>query len=241
MLELTIIIPCFNEAKRLPKDQYRSFISQTDSIKLLFVDDGSTDNTATVLSELQKEFPDKIELLLADTNKGKAEAIRLGMQYFKAVECKKVAYLDADLATDLKECVRLSKDVSEKLPFVFGSRILKIDNHIERKWYRFVIGRVIATVISTMLQLKVYDTQCGCKIFTSSLAKKLFATSFISQWLFDVELFFRMIQLVGRANIHQSVKEVPLSRWIDTEDSKVKLSYGFYLWIDLFKIYKHYR
>ena len=87
MLELTIIIPCFNEAKRLPKDQYRNFISQTDSIKLLFVDDGSTDNTATVLSELQKEFPDKIELLLADTNKGKAEAIRLGIQYFKAIEC----------------------------------------------------------------------------------------------------------------------------------------------------------
>ena len=241
MLELTIIIPCFNEAKRFPKDRYRNFLSQSDSVSLLFVDDGSTDATVLVLKKLQKEFSNKIELLLADKNNGKAEAIRLGMNHFKAAESKKIAYLDADLATDLEECVRLSKEVSDRLPFVFGSRILKIDNHIERKWYRFVIGRIIATVISTMLQLKVYDTQCGCKIFTSSLAKKLFSASFISQWLFDVELFFRMIELVGRANIHQSVKEVPLSRWVDTEDSKVKLSYGFYVWIDLFKIYKHYR
>ena len=128
-----------------------------------------------------------------------------------------------------------------KNSFVFGSRIMKIDNRIERKWYRFLLGRLVATVISKMLRIKVYDTQCGCKIFTRSTAQILFQEHFLSKWLFDVELFYRMIKFIGRPQVALQVKEIPLQQWIDTADSRIEFSYGFFLWLDLIKIYRHYR
>ena len=109
--------------------------------------------------------------------------------------------MDADLSTDITECISLSKRVKEKITFVFGSRILKIDNNIKRKWHRFFFGRIIANFISKILGVAVYDTQCGCKIFSSELSKKIFNTPFISKWLFDVEVFFRVISIYGIENL----------------------------------------
>ncbi len=100
--------------------------------------------------------------------------------------------------------------------------------------------RIIATFISKILGISVYDTQCGCKIFSSDLSKKLFYSPFISKWLFDVELFFRVISIYGKENLKYHVREIPLSSWIDTSDSRVKITYFFKLWIDLYKISKKY-
>ena len=241
MLGLTLVVPCYNEANRLPLGQYTHFLSHSDGVKLLFVNDGSSDNTATELQKLQKQFPEKIEVLDLKKNLGKAEAVREGVHHLISSQTEKIGYLDADLSTSLEECVSLAQQVDPSIPFVFGSRILKIDNRIERKWYRFLIGRILATVISKMLRIKVYDTQCGCKIFTHGTAQSLFQERFLSKWLFDVELFFRMIALVGRPQLCQKVKEIPLQSWIDTEDSRVQFSYAFVLWLDLIKIYRHYR
>ena len=69
------------------------------------------------------------------------------------------AYLDADLSTSLEECLHLSEGIDENCRFIFGSRILKTDNQIERKWYRFLIGQWLHTAISTLLGISVYDTQ----------------------------------------------------------------------------------
>ncbi len=153
---------------------------------------------------------------------------------------KKIAYLDADLATSLEECLDISKLVEGKTVFAFGSRIMKLDSNIKRKKYRFLIGRVIATFISKQLKLDVYDTQCGCKIFSSELSKKIFTEKFISKWLFDVELFHRIIKLYGHSKIPKICKEVPLKEWIDFDDSKVKMTYFFKLWLDLYQIKKNY-
>tara|TARA_B100000795_G_scaffold10806_1_gene7565 strand:+ start:91 stop:318 length:228 start_codon:yes stop_codon:yes gene_type:complete len=74
-----------------------------------------------------------------------------------------------------------------------------------------------------MLLLKFYDTQCGCKVLARKLSIQVFADSFISRWLFDVELFFRIKHLYGNINCI----EVPFNKWIDSGDSKVKDSYFF--------------
>lgn len=241
MKDLAIVIPCYNEATRLPVEGYRGFLNKKKNIHLLFVNDGSKDQTLTVLQSLADEFPEQVKYFDLPTNKGKAEAVRAGIQKLADEPFEKLAYLDADLATSLEECEVLSKAITPDIQFVFGSRILKIDNHIQRKWYRFVIGRIVATVISWMLGIKVYDTQCGCKIFKRDLAQELFHQPFISKWLFDVELFFRMIRKVGRHQMGILTKEVPLKRWVDTEDSRVEFRYIFVLWLDLIKIYKTYR
>ena len=149
--------------------------------------------------------------------------------------------MDADLSTSLEECYALSKKVNLKTKFIFASRIKKVDNNIKRYWYRFLVGRILATFISRMLNLSIYDTQCGCKIFNSKLIPIAFHDPFISKWLFDVEIFYRLKNHFGTAKLKAFYEETPLNSWIDTGDSKIKLSYGFWVWFDLFKIYHFYK
>lgn len=241
-MPLCIIVPCYNEANRFPQEQFKQFLSKHPAVDLILVDDGSTDNTLTLLSALSAEFPQQVETLGFLKNKGKAGAVQAGMQLaLKKTQCDRFAYLDADLSTSLEECTLLGEKIDAETSFVFGSRILKTDNRIERKWYRFLIGRVIATVISKMLGISVYDTQCGCKILDRKLVPIAFNAPFSSRWLFDVEIFFRLINALGKKEMIAQAKEVPLDQWLDKEDSRVKFSYMFQLWLDLAIIYRRYK
>ena len=242
LFELCIVIPCYNEEKRLDQDRIFSFLNLEQNVLLCFVNDGSSDNTFEVLNTIKAQYPANVEAISTKKNVGKAEAVRTGILHCnKHFEHKKTAYLDADLATTLEECFEISELVKDETVFAFGSRIKKIDTHIQRKGYRFLIGRIIATFISRQLNLGVYDTQCGCKIFKSELSEKIFNEPFISKWLFDVELFHRIIKIYSVEKMCQISKEIPLKSWIDYDDSKVKMTYFFKLWLDLYKIKKAYQ
>ncbi len=239
---LCIVVPCYNEAKNFAFDEYYTFIENHSAILICFVNDGSTDDTLAVLKKLKSSFTNLVDIISYEKNKGKAEAVREGFRYcHKNYNYQNIAYLDADLATTLEECVELSTLLVGEINFVFGSRIMKIGSTIKRKAKRFLIGRIIATFISNILGLKVYDTQCGCKIFSKDLAVQLFSEKFISKWLFDVELFKRMLAIYGKETALEKMIEIPLKKWIDKGDSKVKFSYFFKLWIDLIKINNAYK
>lgn len=244
-IQFIIVIPCYNEESRFValKEQYASFLKEHTEVLLCLVDDGSKDKTSEYIQQLKTEFPDQVEPLILEKNGGKAEAVRAGMLHCGGrYSTNYIAFLDADLATSFSECLRvyeLAKE-NEQVTLAFGSRILKVGSDIKRKKFRFVVGRFVATLISSMLKLKVYDTQCGCKIFERELALKLFEGPFISRWLFDVELFFRMINLYGREVAKTKMIEVPLKRWEDMGDSKVSMGYFFKLWLDLYKIKRSY-
>ena len=239
--DLIIVIPCYNEAERLKVAQYKHFLKKHQRVLLCFVNDGSDDDTEIVLQKIKNAYPSQVFLISQAKNTGKAEAVRVGvLKCAKEFYTNKIAYLDADLSTSLKECVKMSKKISSNTYFVFGSRIAKLDSTINRKHYRFFIGRCIATLISRQLKLKIYDTQCGCKIFKQPLAVFLFQEQFISRWLFDVELFHRLIAIYGRTKLKSIAKEIPLQYWSDTDDSKVPFSYFFKLWSDLRNIGKTY-
>jgi len=239
--ELCIVIPCYNEENRLDKERMFSFLKAHKNVLLCFVNDGSSDGTMDVLNTIKKTYPTNSEAIETPCNVGKAEAVRTGVLHCNThFNHKKIAYLDADLATTLEECLEISTTVNSKVVFAFGSRIKKIDTNIQRKTYRFLIGRVIATFISRQLKLGVYDTQCGCKILDTKLSKSVFKEKFISKWLFDVELFHRIIKIYGVAKMSKIANETPLKSWIDYDDSKVKMTYFFKLWYDLYLIKKHY-
>ena len=241
-MPLSIIIPCYNEANRFPTERYLQFLKQQPEVRLVFVDDGSSDTTEQVLSAIVAAFPKQTNLIVLEKNQGKAGAVQKGMLWaVSKTTSDRFAYLDADLSTSLEECLRLSEGINENCRFIFGSRILKTDNQIERKWYRFLIGRVVATAISTLLGISVYDTQCGCKVLQRELVELAFKDDFSSRWLFDVEIFFRLIRAFGKEEMVAFSKEVPLDQWIDTEDSRVKFTYVFRLWVDLATIYFRYR
>ncbi|SFI27297.1 glycosyltransferase [Halpernia frigidisoli] len=241
-MENVIIVPCYNEEKRLPLEGYCNFLEKEESCKIVFVNDGSSDQTLHVLNNINTKFPAKVEVVDLPKNLGKAQAIQVAtIQCLKDFpDAKKIGYLDADLATSLEEWLSISNFIEGDIVFAFGSRISKIDNNIRRKNYRHYLGRGIATAISTLLRLTVYDTQCGCKVFRRDIAENLFKESFLSKWLFDVELFFRLKNSFGAEKMKNICREIPLQKWQDVAESKVQFTYFFRLWYDLFLINKKY-
>lgn len=239
LFALTIVIPCYNEYERLPASKFQSFLTENPEVSICFVNDASTDKTLELLEELKASFSPQVQVISNTKNLGKAGSVRAGMLYCsEASETDNYAFLDADLATSLEECASLLQYLNTDITFVFASRILKIGSVVERKFSRFLFGRIIATGISTILTIKVYDTQCGCKVFKRQLIEPLFKDDFISKWLFDVELFSRMLCYYGKEVALTKMEEIPVKRWIDQGDSKVKLSYFFRLWYDLYLIRK---
>jgi glycosyltransferase involved in cell wall biosynthesis len=239
---LVIIVPCYNEAERLPVNEFVAFLNDNLNISVCFVNDGSKDSTDKILNQIKEVSEVRVHILSNDENVGKAESVRRGMLYCAdRFNFDSLAYLDADLATSLQECLELSKYLNDEISFCFGSRIMRIGSVIERSYMRHIIGRILATFISGVLKLRVYDTQCGCKIIKTDLAIKLFQEPFISKWLFDVELFARIINIYGRPDCISRMIEIPLNKWTEKGGSKVKITYAFKLWFDLLRINRKYR
>ena len=241
-MSLNIIIPCYNEYMRLPFNKYLDFLKLNKKVKIIFVNDGSTDKTKNLVNKLANKFPEQIKILSYEKNKGKGNAIRDGFLYAVRQNMSgNLAYLDADLSTSLEECKLLSRKINDKIKFVFGSRIRKSNNVIKRKFHRFLIGRSIAAIISSIIRVPVYDTQCGCKIIDQKLVNHSFSEVFSSRWLFDVEIFLRLINFYGKDKFIEISKEVPLKNWVDTEDSRVRFIHAPRIILDLLVIKKRYK
>ena len=99
---VAIVVPCYNEAKRLPVRRFEEFFQKSD-IDFLFVDDGSRDNTKEVLNALRDRFPGKVAVIVQERNCGKAEAVRRGMSGAIERGYEFAGFWDADLATPLGE------------------------------------------------------------------------------------------------------------------------------------------
>ncbi|HNW97944.1 MAG TPA: glycosyltransferase family 2 protein [Bacteroidales bacterium] len=234
-----IIVPCYNEEKRLPIIDFENFISNNENFILLFVNDGSSDNTQEVIDSLAKKNPEKIFSYKLEKNSGKAEAVRQGFIYaIENINSDYFSYLDADLATPLIEIKRLHSIINKNpnWQLIFGSRFKRLGVTINRKIYRHYLGRVIATFISMILKLPIYDTQCGAKIFSKELASSLFQLEFISRWLFDVEIFARIIKQKGREAIYNIAFEEPLQEWVEVSGSKINFLDMIKIPIELIRI-----
>jgi glycosyltransferase involved in cell wall biosynthesis len=237
-----IVIPCYNEEKGISNSEYSNFLENNPETLICFVNDGSKDNTLGVLNVLKSKHDAQIHILSLEKNSGKAEAVRAGINYCNQnFQHQFIGYLDADLATTLEEFIDLRNYLTGEVVFSFGSRIRIIGSIIDRENSRYLVGRVVATFISIVLNINVYDTQCGSKLFTKEISEELFQKEFISKWLFDVEIFYRMINLFKRDIALKKMQEVPLKLWVEKGDSKVKLTYGFKLWFDLYKISRNYK
>jgi dolichyl-phosphate beta-glucosyltransferase len=222
-----IVVPCYNEADRLNADAFRAYLESPASASVLFVNDGSTDQTLALLERLAEEMPAKVRVLDKQPNSGKAEAVRYGM--LQALNTPDVAYVgfwDADLATPLEAVADLLGVLTSvpKVEIVLGSRVRLMGRHIERQPARHYLGRVFATFASIILGLPLYDTQCGAKLFrvTPSLIK-IIDRPFLSRWIFDVEMIARFVRLhPDDRQINELIYEFPLYCWRDIPGSKLR-------------------
>ena len=221
-----IVVPCYNEQHRLDVDALLQ-LAGTARVKLLFVNDGSTDGTAQVLDTLAHGAT-TVEVIDLPVNVGKGEAVRRGLVHAMAHDVDVVGYYDADLSTPPGELLRLVDVLMDCPPgrvAVLGSRVARLGTVIERSPYRHYLGRVFASAASLALGVRVYDTQCGAKLFrvTPSLAAAL-ERPFRSVWAFDVELLYRLI--MGDGTIAplrpDAFVEVPLEAWTAGEGSRVR-------------------
>jgi glycosyltransferase involved in cell wall biosynthesis len=216
----TIVIPSFNEAHRLPAERVQA-LAQMPGIRLILVDDGSSDGTALLLERICRTVPGRASLLRLERNLGKAEAVRHGLLQALEAGSDFVAYLDADFATPGEEMVRILNLLQGgRAQVAMGSRVALLGTEIDRKPARHYLGRFFATFASMILKLPVYDTQCGAKAFRASpaLAGAL-EEPFHARWAFDVELIGR---LLAAGLTSSDFIEVPLRRWTDVEGSRLR-------------------
>lgn len=244
MLKTCIIIPCYNESKRLDVESFIDFYEKHQDIHLCFVNDGSTDETLRIIESICKERSDRMSYINQCTNTGKSEAIRNGILTAigqQTYDC--LGYIDADLSSPLSELARLVSylDLNERCQMLMGSRILYLGANIKRKAIRHYSGRIFATVASRTIKMGVYDTQCGMKLFRSELAKQIFHDPFLSKWLFDVELILRVINIMGHEKASECLREMPLNEWVDKGNSKVSLLSFFTSPFILTRIALHYK
>lgn len=221
-MDASIIVPCYNEEKRLPTDVFSDFMKKHREIAFLFVNDGSSDKTGEVLRKLCLEHPNAEYFELAQ-NSGKAEAVRQGMLQALVSKAPFIGFWDADLATPLEELPRMLASAKDSTLYVSGCRLLRLGTRIRRNPFRHYIGRVFATAASLYLDLPVYDTQCGAKIYAADVVSAVFRKPFVSEWCFDVEILRRMTRLYGRERIIADGLEFPLSCWEDKSGSKIRL------------------
>lgn len=221
MSKIAVVIPCYNEALRLKKEEFIRFAHNLSDVTLFFVNDGSTDNTQDELESIRNAAPAAIRILSLPVNKGKAHAVSQGIKSALAYsEYSHIGYLDADLSTSTSEMYRLYQlALTNSYDYVLGSRIKLLNTVIERSFFRHLAGRVIATLIDSRYKLGVYDTQCGAKCFTNELAHAFAEKPFYTKWFFDVEILLRLrrLQPSGRG------VEIPLTGWKDPGNSRISI------------------
>ncbi len=219
---ITIVVPCYNEEKRLDGAAFLAFVTRYPSVRLLFVNDGSRDRTLEVLRDLRAKAPQCIDVLDMPKNAGKAEAVRQGLLFAVAQGADLTGYWDADLATPLDaipDFFRIAERMAS-VDVVFGSRCRMLGHRINRPVKRRVISGFCATLARLALRLPIRDTQCGAKVFRNTDAfRAAIAAPFTAGWLFDVELFGRIAG--NTAAPREAFYELPLSEWSEIAGSKV--------------------
>lgn len=215
-----IVIPFYNESERLGDCSYLEKLEQNKAIDFIYVNDGSTDNTFSILTN---NFPTK-KIITYKENKGKGGAVREGLLYAVINGYDVVGFLDSDGAFSpsdvgriLNSSERLFKD-NPNLGMIIGSRASTSENNIKRSIARSLASKVVKQVIKWNLRKltnKSYDTQSGFKLMRSSEQLKDFLEKdFQTKWFFDVEI------MIG-VGYFGYIKEISLSTWQDVSKSHI--------------------
>lgn len=216
MPHLSVIIPAYNEEKRLPStlESVHNFLSASEqTFEIIVVDDGSSDGT----KEVVKAFAEGhcgVRLLSHSPNQGKGFSVREGM--LKA-DGDLLLLDDADGASPISELVRLKNAIENGADIAIGSRAKPGDETVVNALsHRKHIGNTFNVIVQSLLLKGIQDTQCGFKLFKRDAAKDLFSIGKLNRYAFDVEILY-LARLKG-----YEIAEVPIN-WTSIEGSKINL------------------
>jgi len=212
VLELSVVIPCYNEEKRIEntiKAISNYLISKKYLFEIIVIDDASKDNSVFLLKN--KNFK-KLKILKNKLNMGKGYSVRKGILNAKY---SAVLFSDADLATPIEELENMVKYLKQKYDIVIASRNMaesKILTH--QPYYRILMGKIFVSLVKFIAIKEFEDTQCGFKLFKTNVAKRIFKLQTRNRFSFDVEVLY-----IAQKHKYK-VKEVPV-KWINKEGSTV--------------------
>ncbi len=231
-MRLSIIVPAYNEEKNLFKNinGFNKYLSQQKyDYEIIIVNDGSTDNTWQIASELANKN-NKIKLINIKKNKGKGAAVRQGLL---SASGEYRLFLDADNATSIDHIEKVWPYFKEDYDIVIGSRSPKDAKNAKQVlpqpiWKKFL--GICGNYIIRLLAIKgIYDTQCGFKAFTKRAVKKIIPKTTINRWGFDVEI------LALAQHMNYKIAIIPVS-WINSEESRVGIKGYFSTLKEIIKI-----
>ncbi len=216
MPQLSVIIPAYNEEKRLPTtlESVHKFLTDSErSFEIIVVDDGSSDGTKDVVNAFAGEHCG-IRLITHRPNQGKGYSVRAGM--LKA-EGDLLLLDDADGASPIEELIRLEEAIQGGADVAIGSRAKPGNETVVRALsHRKHMGNTFNLVVQKLVLSGIYDTQCGFKLFKRDVAGQLFSLATLNRYAFDVEILF-LARLKG-----YKIAEVPIN-WTNVEGSKINL------------------
>ena len=233
---LSIVFPLFNEEKRLLKlfREIKKFSFKNKlNIEFIFINDGSTDSSLKLLKNFKKENSQikKFNIISYKKNKGKGFALKKGVSKAKN---KWILTMDIDLSVTLSQINEWVKKnyINQKIHIYFGSRLLK-DSKKDAKIHRVFVGKIFNFILNVIINkkfIKIYDTQCGFKLYKSSFAKKIFKKIKENGYIHDIEI------LIISNKKKYAIKELPV-KWVHMDGSKINIfKDSIKMFLDLFRL-----
>lgn len=211
-MELSVVIPAFNEEKRLEPSLQKiiEFLEKNiENYEIIVVNDGSKDNTENIIQKFKDK---KVRMIQNTKNMGKGFSVKLGMINAKY---DPILFTDSDLATPIEETTKFMQAIEEGYDVVIASRNAQgAKITVEQPKYRQVLGKAFPMIVKKIILEEFKDTQCGFKMFKKAAARKVFPRQTLQRFAFDVEILYIAKQL------NMKIKELPVT-WVDKEGSTV--------------------
>ncbi len=230
---LSIVIPAYNEERRLPLtlEQAFSFLQkQSYAAEVLVVENGSQDRTYDVAQAFIARYPNL--RVLRETRRGKGLAVRRGML---AAQGEYQFMCDADLSMPIREIERFLPPALADFDLAIASREAPGAVRYNEPYYRHWGGRLINLMIRLLALPGLHDTQCGFKCFRRSVAEDLFRHQTLESWSFDIELLY-MARLRG-----YRVVEVPIPWYFNPESKLNVVKDALQMGVDILKVRRNAR
>lgn len=234
MIELSIVIPAYNEAKRLPKTlaTIEQFFHDREyrvkNFEVVVVDDGSVDQT---VERIETKRLKNLKTIRYEQNHGKGHAVRTGVAVAKG---KYILMMDADGSIPIQELDKLWP-YRKKHNLVIGSRFLAGSRFGTQNFKRLVISKIGNILFRMLFGINIHDTQCGFKLFQAQTAKKIFSQTTIDRFGFDMEV------LVLANQLGLTIQEAPIN-WHDSAGSSIRaVRTSWQTFREMIKIWRKYQ
>jgi dolichyl-phosphate beta-glucosyltransferase len=217
-IDLSVIVPAYNEAERIGKtlERLHSYLTQSAlSYEILVVVDGAQDGTLDVVRQLAQRMP-QLNIIEHAVNRGKGFTVREGM--LRASGQIRL-FTDADNSTDIAHFERMKPLFDQGYDVVIASRNAKdagqAQQTVPQALYKRVIGQLGNQIVQLVAVPGIWDTQCGFKAFRAAAAQQIFSQTTIDGWGFDIEVL-----ALARA-LNYAIGIIPAD-WVNDERSHVR-------------------